>query len=144
MLRFPKFDAEGMMSTGALIIIIIISFYIILKVFNNRTSLVEGLVGSTATASKSEQIAASILNDNKVFKDALLMPKYYKNYESIIVDMEEWCNLQMVNAVVDNGINVNDGMSEANMKIVKNINDVKKMKDNLQDVMSYLDSQKNE
>jgi hypothetical protein len=144
MLHFPKFDAEGVMSTAALIIITIISLYIILKVFNNRTSLVEGLVGSTATASKSEQIAASILNDNKVFKDALLMPKYYKNYESIIVDMEEWCNLQMVNAVVDNGINVNDGMSEANMKIVKNINDVKKMKDNLQDVMSYLDSQKNE
>lgn len=144
MLSFPKFDAEGVMSTAALIIITIISLYIILKVFNNRTSLVEGLVGSTATASKSEQIAASILNDNKVFKDALLMPKYYKNYESIIVDMEEWCNLQMVNAVVDNGINVNDGMSEANMKIVKNINKVKKMKDNLQDVMSYLDSQKNE
>lgn len=144
MLSFPKFDADGVMSAAALIIITIISLYIILKVFNNRTSLVEGLVGSTATASKSEQIAASILNDNKVFKDALLMPKYYKNYESIIVDMEEWCNLQMVNAVVDNGINVNDGMSEANMKIVKNINDVKKMKDNLQDVMSYLDSQKNE
>jgi hypothetical protein len=68
-------------------------------------------------------------------KDLLLVPKYYKNYEQIILQMDEFINLQMLEMTV----NIADENSQSVFNKVYYLNALKQAKDALADVMKYND-----
>ena len=64
--------------------------------------------------------------------------KYKSDYEDIIINLEEWADLETIKIITDQKCckgNVNQ-----NAKVVKQVNDLKTFKDSLEKSMSYLDS----
>ena len=119
----------------------IIIFYIIVKLLRFQLTIVEGLVDNTdkSPGSSLNIILKNIQNQNEKDKDVLLINKYLDDYNSLLVALEEWTNLKMINSVMK--LNTNEGADTSNnLEIINGINGMKSFKDNLNDIASFLDS----
>ena len=119
----------------------IIIFYIIVKLLRFQLTIVEGLVDNTdkSPGSSLNIILKNIQNQNEKDKDVLLINKYLDDYNSLLVALEEWTNLKMINSVMK--LNTNEGANTSkNLEIINGINGMKSFKDNLNDIASFLDS----
>ena len=119
----------------------IIIFYIIVKILRFQLTIVEGLVDNTdkSPGSSLNIILKNIQNQNEKDKDVLLINKYLDDYNSLLVALEEWTNLKMINSVLK--LNTNDGADTSkNLEIINGVNGMKSFKDNLNDIAGFLDS----
>jgi len=87
------------------------------------------------SASAGAAYAASILSQCQVLKDQLLMSQYKADYEKIIINMEDYVNLQMVSALLQTDKN---GAPSQLDKLLE----LKQAKDALNDAMVYIDKNK--
>ncbi len=119
----------------------IIIFYMIVKLSRFQLTIVEGLVDNTdkSPGGSINIILKNIQNQNEKDKDVLLINKYLDDYNSLLVALEEWTNLKMINSVMK--LNTNEGAdSSKNLEIINGVNSMKSFKDNLNDIASFLDS----
>lgn len=114
---------------------LIIIIFIIVKLFN--PNLVEGMSGIGVNAN---HVGEGIKNNVSNLTDNLHIDKYRKDYEDIIINLEEWCKVEIIKATVSNTIDVSKGLSEANMKQINNINQMNLFRDGLNKTMGNLDS----
>lgn len=126
-----------------LIVILAVGTFIVLahftiKYLNMATDTVEGLenredsssntglgIGAKDTASKIKSLSIGLT-------DKLLVPKYKKDYETLIINAEEYINALMLTKVLAAG---NEDISA-----LIQVGQLKQAKDALNDVMKYVDT----
>jgi len=131
--------------------IVIVCFFIIymtMKMFHLQASVIEGLtnndgtISSPATSSSGEtdtieSYAAGIKSQLIKLQDELLISKYKKKYESIIIDLDDYIGYLMIKQVLSMKL----GDTETNIEEIEKLNILKNSKDSLNATMSFLDKQ---
>jgi hypothetical protein len=122
-----------------IVILTIVAFIVLahftIKYLNMVTDTVEGLenreentgmgIGAKDTASKVKSLTIGLT-------DKLLVPKYKKDYETLIINAEEYINALMLTKVLTAG---NEDISA-----LIQVGQLKQAKDALNDVMKYVDA----
>jgi hypothetical protein len=132
---------------GAFVIVGVI-LYVFRKWLKLHVNIVEGLTNqetSSSSTSSSSGVAAGSTNyesnlKNQVtqLQDTILVSKYRKEYESIILSMDDYINTLMLQTV----LNINPSASSAsdNLESFKTLNALNESKTALNNVMKYIDS----
>jgi hypothetical protein len=95
---------------------------------------------TTATPNDKDKIADSIANNTSVAEDGLLISKYQKSYEDIIINMESNINYFMLGAIINSAETISKKPTDpASIAIINSINSLKAFKDTLNDSMTFLD-----
>ena len=133
--------------------IIIVCFFIIymaLKMFQLQTSVIEGLTNADGTISSSStppssgeagtasSYAAAIKSQVVKLQDELLIAKYRKDYESAIINLDDYIGYMMIKQVLNMKLN---GDMKSNIEAINNLNILKSSKDSLNATMTFLDKQ---
>jgi hypothetical protein len=132
------------------IILGITFIYYIMKCMNLQSSLIEGLTNEktdkpdtvynnsvNSIAANAATYAASIKSQMILLQDELLISKYKKDYENVIINMDDYVNMLILKQVLK--IKPNDADSKANIELLSNLNVLKNSKDALNIAMSHLD-----
>ena len=129
--------------------ILLISFfiiYIIVKMFQLQTSVIEGLTNADGTIAQSvsgeagtaTSYSASIKAQVVKLQDELLISKYRKDYETTIINLDDYIGMLMIKQTLNMKI---DGDIKTNIANVNNLNVLKIAKDSLNATMVFLDKQ---
>ena len=94
---------------------------------------------ASGEAGAAANYAAAIKANVVQLQDVLLISKYRKEYESAIINMDDYVSMLMIKLTLN--MKVNDLNSDANIKILNNLNILREAKDSLNATMKYLDSQ---
>lgn len=126
-----------------LIIFLVICFivYILFRNFNYKEGMTvtDTSGNSTSTtangaAGNSTNYAASIKNATIQLQDALLISKYRSNYETVILNMDDYVNNLMLSTVLS--------MDTKNpIQTLQAINELNNSKSALNNIMKFIDSQ---
>jgi hypothetical protein len=125
--------------------------------FNFLGSIKEGLVSSSSSSSttastssvldgyagNAQSYAAAIKALSVQLSDKLIVSKYRTDYENIIINLEDYISLLMMNIILTINTNSSSSSSTTQDDTVKLLNDLgslKASKDALNDTMKYLDS----
>lgn len=126
-----------------LFIISLFIIYIVLRTLNFQVKLIEGMASGTsssATPNDKEKIADAISANTTFAEDSLLIGKYQKSYEDIIINLENNINFFMLGAIINNGETISKKpMDPASIALINSINSLKTFKDTLNDSMTFLD-----
>jgi hypothetical protein len=133
--------------------IIIVSFFIIyftMKILHPQTNVIEGLTNADGTISSSAtppssgeagtaaSYAAAIKAQVVKLQDELLVPKYRKDYETAIINLDDYIGYLMIKQSLNMKL---DGDMKSNIEAVNNLNILKNAKDSLNATMTFLDKQ---
>ena len=135
--------------------ILIVSFFIIymvVKMFKLQATVLEGLtngsddsISSSSTsnvtngeAGTAASYAATIKAQTVKLQDELLISKYRKDYETVIINLDDYIGYLMIKQVLN--MKVTDNL-QANMISINNLNNLKSAKDSLNSTMTFLDKQ---
>lgn len=97
-------NSDSIYKYVGLFIISLFVIYIVLRTLNFQAKLIEGMAtgtSTTATTNDKDKIADSIANNTSVAEDGLLISKYQKSYEDIIINMESNINYFMLGAIIN-------------------------------------------
>jgi len=119
-------------------LVILIVFYIVMSLCNYQLKLVETL---TNMSSDSVSTAATIKESTTKTLDTLLINKYRSNYEDIIINMNNWCDAEMLRTIVSGDIDCKNGCDDKFMKKIHTVNDLGNFKGYLNKTMGFLDKQ---
>ena len=129
--------------------IIIVSFfiiYLVVKGFHLQSKVMEGLTnadGTTTTATSGEagtaaSYAASLKAQTVKLQDELLISKYRKDYEAVIINMDDLVGYMMLKQVLNMDLN---GKPKDAVESLNILNTLKSARDNLNATMQFLDKQ---
>ena len=131
--------------------ILIVCFFIIymtVKMFHLQTSVIEGLTNgsdsSTTIDAKSgmagsaSSYAATIKAQVVKIQDELLITKYRKEYESVIINLDDYVGYLMLQQILNMKL---DGDTKTKMEAINTLNILKTSKDSLNTAMTFLDKQ---
>jgi len=124
-----KLNMKPMSVVVALLILILV-----LHLYNRWCNIVEGL----ANPADTEFIAKGIKNDIVSLQDALHIDKYQGNYQEIVKDMIQWCDLSLLKSVVSNKVNIEKGVSADNTELIRSLNQYSLFKETLQNVYNNI------
>ena len=106
--------------------ILLVSFFIIyifmkmLKLStNNQYSMIEGMTNNTGEAGTSASYAAAIKAQVVKLQDELLISKYRKDYESAIINLDDYAGYLMLKQILNIKL---DGDMKTNVETLNNIN----------------------
>ena len=130
--------------------IIIVSFFIIymvIKMFHLQSRVVEGLTNNDSTTSvapasgeagSAASYAASIKSLVVKLQDELLVAKYRKEYESVIINLDDYIGYLMIQQTLNMNLN---GDVKTNLSALENLNTLNNSKASLNATMAFLDKQ---
>jgi hypothetical protein len=123
--------------------IIIVSFFIIymvVKMFQLQSNVVEGLTNADTSGESGTATTYSANIKAKVIKlqDELLITKYRKDYESAIINLDDYIGYLMIQQVLNMKL---DGDMKSNIESINTLNILKNSKESLNATMSFLDKQ---
>ena len=129
--------------------ILIIGFvilYIVVKMFKLQASVIEGLTNSdTATPSSNSgeagtaaSYAAGIKARVVKLQDELLISKYRKDYEGVIINLDDYIGYLMIQQTLNMKL---DGDVKTQIENINNLNILKNSKEALNATMTFLDKQ---
>ena len=132
--------------------IIVVCFYIIymtLKMFSLQTKVVEGLTNPDGTVSESTisssgeagnavAYAAAIKARVVKLQDELLISKYRKDYEAIIINLDDYIGYLMIKLTLNMNLK---GDLESNIETIEKLGILKNSKESLNATMEFLDKQ---
>lgn len=132
-----------------IIIVCFLIIYMTTKMFQSNTSIVEGLtnpdgtISSSTTPSSGEagtstSYAAAIKAQVVKLQDELLIAKYRKDYESVIINLDDYIGYLMLKQTLNMKL---DGDMKSNIEAINNLNILKNSKDSLNATMTFLDKQ---
>ena len=144
---------------GILIVCFFI-IYMVVKMFHLQTSVIEGLTNASETdsldatsttsttstttnpssgeAGNSSSYAAAIKAQTIKLQDELLVSKYRKDYESAIINLDDYIGYLMIKQ----SLNMKSGGDmKSNLDSIGALNILKSAKDSLNATMSFLDKQ---
>jgi len=130
--------------------ILLVSFFIIymvVKMFKLQATVLEGLTNGTddtdsnpssGEAGTATSYAAAIKALTVKLQDELLISKYRKDYENVIINLDDLMGYIMLKLVLN--LKITDNFT-ANMMVIDNINNLKTARDSLNSTMTFLDKQ---
>jgi hypothetical protein len=130
--------------------IIIVCFFIIymaMKMFQLQTKVIEGLTNSDGTitttpssgeAGTASSYAAAIKAQVVKLQDELLIAKYRKDYEAVIINLDDYIGYLMIKQSLNIKLNAD---TKSNIEVINNLNILKSSKDSLNATMAFLDKQ---
>ena len=122
--------------------------YLVVKGFQLQSSVIEGLTNastesstptSSGEAGGAVNYSASIKAKVIKLQDELLISKYRKDYEDIILNMDDYVSILMLKQLINMKLNGDD--TKANIDAINSLNILKSSKDSLNDTMKWLDKQ---
>jgi hypothetical protein len=142
---------EELFKIIGIIIVCFFIIYMVVKMFQLQTSVIEGLTtGSDALTSNNTNVpssgeagtatsyAAGIKAQVVKLQDELLIAKYRKDYESIIINLDDYIGYLMLKQTLNMKLG---GDTKDNIVSVNNLNILKEAKDSLNTTMTFLDKQ---
>jgi len=134
-----------------IIIVCFFIIYMVTKMFQLQTSVVEGLTtGSDALtanngtpptsgeAGTAASYAAAIKAQVVKLQDELLISKYRKDYEAAIINLDDYVGYLMIKQTLN--MKLGDD-TRSNMEAINNLNILKGAKESLNATMNFLDKQ---
>ena len=134
---------------GILIVCFFI-IYMVVKMFHLQTSVIEGLTNADGTitpdatppssgeAGTAASYAASIKAEVVKLQDELLVAKYRKDYESAIINLDDYIGYLMIKQ----SLNMKIGADiKTNLESINALNILKSAKESLNVTMTFLDKQ---
>lgn len=115
-------------------ILIVISF-IILNIIGEN-SVIEGLENNVSESDITQSQNAAILSKIVMLDDQLMISKYKRQYETIIINMDDYINLLMIQQLLK--IKLDSGVG-ATIEGLEYLNTLKSAKDSLNVAMKFLD-----
>ena len=120
-----------------------ILLYIILRTLKFQLNIVEGLTSSTTAPSNTDvtNIPIAINNNSTMIEDTLLINKYQKSYEDMIIALDKSVDLNILQTILTNAetISTNPTSSDS-IQTITTINNLKQFKDSLNEAMSFMNS----
>jgi len=106
---------------------------------NMQRNIMEGLAnnGSNGIGGSAGTYATSIDQQATVLQDSLLIKKYKTDYENVIINMEEYLGLVMLETALQ--FSPTNGLSPENLTILTNLNTLTAAKQSLNAVMTVVD-----
>lgn len=128
-----------------IIIVCFFIIYMVVKMFHLQASVIEGLTNqdttinsTTGEAGTATSYAASVKAQVVKLQDELLISKYRKDYESVIINLDDYIGMLMIKQTLNMKI---DGDIKSNIESINNLNILKNSKDSLNYAMTFLDKQ---
>jgi hypothetical protein len=127
--------------------IVIVSFFIIymtIKMFQIQTRVIEGLTNNdpltsaTGEAGTATSYAEAIKAQVVKLQDELLVAKYRKDYETAIINLNDYVGYLMIQQTLNMTIN---GDLKTNIDLLNNLNVMNTAKVSLNATMTFLDQQ---
>ena len=126
----------------AIIVVCFIIIFMVVKMFHLQTTVTEGLTNNSSTTSgeagTAESYAASIKAQTVKLQDELLIAKYRKNYETAIINLDDYIGYLMIKQALNMKP---EGDLKANIDGINSLNILKNAKDSLNITMTFLDKQ---
>ena len=137
---------------GILIVCFFI-IYIVVKMFHLQSTVLEGLTNGSDTttttttntvnpssgeAGNASSYAAAIKANVVKLQDELLVSKYRKDYETAIINLDDYIGYLMIKQTLNMNLN---GDTKSNITAINNLNTLKDSKDALNATMAFLDKQ---
>ena len=132
---------------GILIVCFFI-IYIVVKMFHLQSTVLEGLTNGTETtttvnpssgeAGTAASYAASIKANVVKIQDELLVSKYRKDYETAIINLDDYIGYLMIKQTLNMNLN---GDIKSNIETINTLNILKSSKEALNSTMTFLDKQ---
>jgi hypothetical protein len=137
---------------GILIVCFFI-IYIVVKMFHLQSTVLEGLTNGSDTtttttnntinpssgeAGNASSYAAAIKANVVKLQDELLVSKYRKDYETAIINLDDYIGYLMIKQTLNMNLN---GDMKSNMTAINNLNILKDSKEALNATMTFLDKQ---
>jgi hypothetical protein len=123
-------------------VVAILLLLFILKSMKFQANILESMVSSVKTSEKSD-LAVEVKNNSTLIEDSLLIDKYRKDYENIIIELEAVVNSNIFNSLSKNAVSISkDPFSDESQKIIVGINNLKAFKDSLNESMTFIDKYK--
>ena len=139
---------DDILKVVVFIILGIAFIYYVSKCMNLQSSLIEGLENekpdtvatpsSNGVAGNAAKYAAAIKAQAVKLQDELLVSKYRKDYESAIINMDDYVSMMMLKMVLS--MKAGDANPKANIELLGSLNVLKNSKDALNTTMKYLDT----
>lgn len=139
---------DDFIKLAGILVVAAVIIYIVLMLFKVQGSVVEGLTNSDGTttvptnasgeAGTAASYAAGVKAQVVKLQDELLVAKYRKDYESAIINMDDYAGMLMLKQI----LNINmKGDAKAVVEQLNALNTLKQAKDSLNVAMKFLDSQ---
>jgi hypothetical protein len=134
---------------GILIVCFFI-IYMVVKMFHLQTSVIEGLTNADGTitpdatppssgeAGTAASYAAAIKAEVVKLQDELLVAKYRKDYESAIINLDDYIGYLMIKQTLNMKIGAD---VKTNLESINALNILKSAKESLNATMTFLDKQ---
>ena len=134
---------------GILIVCFFI-IYIVVKMFHLQATVIEGLTNGTETtttttttpssgeAGTAASYAAAIKANVVKIQDELLVSKYRKDYETAIINLDDYIGYLMIKQTLNMNLN---GDIKSNIETINTLNSLKSSKEALNTTMTFLDKQ---
>ncbi len=146
-------DGEDILKLIGFLVVAMFVIHYFIGCVHVQTSVIEGLTNADTTttsnstttdssdgiAGNAANYAASIKAKTVQLQDELLISKYRKDYESAIINMDDYINMLMLKQVLS--MNSNNTNQKANIEMLNSLNILKNSKDALNTTMKFLDTQ---
>ena len=109
---------------------LVICGFVIFMATHVKSKMREGLENPSMT----NFVVKGINNDIESLKDSLHLVKYQDNYKQILNDIATWCDLEILKALVNSKLNIDDGLSTKNTEVITSMNQWAQFRNNLQSV----------
>ena len=117
-----------------IIIVCFFIIYMVVKMFQLQSNVIEGLTNPDTTANYSANIKSKVIK----LQDELLITKYRKDYESAIINLDDYIGYLMIKQVLN--MKLDDDM-KSNIASINALNILKNSKESLNATMTFLDKQ---
>ena len=127
------------------IMVVCFFIYMTFKMFSLQTRVFEGLTNPDEIVSSSSGESANAISyassiKSRVIKlqDELLISKYKKDYEDVIINLDDYIGCLMIKLTLNMNLS---GDLDSNIKTIEKLNILKNSKDSLNATMAFLDKQ---
>jgi len=126
-----------------IVVVALIIIKIALNMLRYQTSMIEGLTNSDSSATSGEgatsaSYAAAIKAQMVKLQDELLVSKYRKDYETAIINLDDYMGYLMIKQCLN--LNPNNDI-KMNIEAINTLNSLKAGKESLNATMTFLDKQ---
>ena len=134
---------EDLLKVIGLVVVTAFIIFMVVKSLKLQKSVLEGLTNSSSSTSMSgiagsaTNYAAAIKAQSVQIQDALLISKYRSDYEAIIINMDTYLNLLIMQGFLN--LNTNSSSAATNLDAINSINSLYSAKQALNGSMKFID-----
>jgi hypothetical protein len=134
---------EDLLKVIGLVVVTAFIIFMIVKSLKLQKNVLEGLTNNSGGSSVSgiagaaANYAAAIQAQSVQIQDALLISKYRSDYETVIINMDTYLNLLIMQGFLN--LNTNSSTASANLDAINSINSLYSVKQALNGSMKFID-----